>query len=105
MRAVIARHIKGGLKRMKVGDKVVWESQAQGSWMEKRGIVVADVPAGVSAKQYIPASAKKSHSRVDKDKSSIDRVLVAIPAGEDGQITHYYCPRKSVVKLESESEN
>lgn len=86
---------------MKVGDKVTWESQAQGSWTEKHGVVVADVPAGVSAKQYIPTSAKKSHSKVDQDISKIDRVLVAVPAGKDGQITHYYCPRKSIVELES----
>lgn len=100
----IAIGIKGGLEKMKVGDKVAWESQAQGSWTEKHGIVIADIPAGESAMQHIPSGTKKSHSRVDKDKSSIDRVLVAVPAGKDGQITHYYCPRKSVVELESGSE-
>lgn len=84
---------------MKTGDKVVWSSQSQGSWTEKSGIVITDVPAGVSAKQYIPASAKKSHSKVDKDKSAIDRVLVAVPAGKDGQITHYYAARKSLLKV------
>lgn len=84
---------------MSVNDEVVWESQAQGSWVEKRGTVIADIPAGEGAKKYIPSTAKKSHSKVDKDVSSIDRVLVAVPAGKDGKITHYYCPRKSAVRL------
>lgn len=32
-----------------VGDTVTWESQARGSWIEKRGTVVAVVPPGESA--------------------------------------------------------
>ncbi len=55
-------------------------------------------------RQHIPASAKKSHSKVDKDKSAIDRVLVAVPAGKDGQITHYYCPKKSTVVIIDSTE-
>ena len=89
---------------MKAGDKVSWVSQAQGCWKKKSGTVIADIPAGKSARQHIPASAKKSHSKVDKDKSAIDRVLVAVPAGKDGQIIHYYCPRKSVVVLIDSTE-
>lgn len=80
---------------MKVGDEVAWVS----SWTEKRGIVIADIPAGVSVMKYIPASAKKSHSKIDKDKSTIDRMLVAVKAGKDGQITHYYAPRKSLLNV------
>lgn len=93
------------MKKIKVGDKVAWESQSQGSWTKKCGTVIADIPSGESAKQYIPASAKKSHSKVDKDKSAIDRVLVAVPAGKDGQITHYYCPRKSVLVAQESEED
>lgn len=85
---------------MKAGDKVVWIR----SWTEKSGIVIADVPAGISAKQYIPASAKKSHSKIDKDKSTIDRMLVAVKAGKDGQITHYYAPRKSLLNVVESAE-
>lgn len=84
---------------MKAGDKVVWTSQTRGFWTEKNGTVIADLPAGVSARQYIPSCAKKSHLKYDIDKSAIDRVLVAVPAGKDGQITHYYCPRKSLLNL------
>ena len=82
--------------KMKAGDKVSWESQAQGSWTEKRGTVVADVPAGTNATQFVPDLAKKSHLKFD-DVSKVDRTLVAVPAGKDGQITHYYCPWKSVL--------
>lgn len=81
---------------MKVGDKVTWVS----SYTEKIGIVIADVPAGVSAKQYVPASAKKSHMRIDKDVSTIDRMLVAVPAGKEGQIIHYYAARKSLLNAQ-----
>lgn len=80
---------------MKVGDKVVWVS----SWTEKHGTVIADIPAGTSARKYIPSSAKKSHSKIDKDISAIDRMLVAVKAGKDGQITHYYAARKSLLNV------
>lgn len=85
---------------MKAGDKVRWIS----SWTEKSGIVIADIPAGVSVRKYIPSSAKKSHSKIDKDKSTIDRMLVAVKAGKDGQITHYYAPRKSLLNVVENEE-
>ncbi|MCI8801610.1 MAG: hypothetical protein HFH88_17680 [Lachnospiraceae bacterium] len=85
---------------MKVGDKVVWFS----SWTEKRGVVIADIPAGTSAMRHIPAGAKKSHSKIDKDKSAIDRMLVAVKAGKYGQITHYYAPRKSLLNVVEDAE-
>lgn len=83
---------------MKVGDKVVWIS----SWTEKRGIVIADIPAGMSVRKHIPASAKKSHLKIDKDISTIDRMLVAVKAGKEGQITHYYAAKKNLLKLVEE---
>lgn len=85
---------------MKAGDKVRWIS----SWTEKSGIVIADIPAGVSVRKYIPSSAKKSHSKIDKDKSTIDRMLVAVKAGKYGQITHYYAPRKSLLNVVENEE-
>ena len=84
---------------MKVGDKVTWKSQAMGCDKTKSGVIIADIPAGVSVKQYIPDSAKKSHSKIDKGISTIDRMLVAVKAGEYGQITHYYAPRKSLLRV------
>ena len=88
----------------KAGDKVTWTSQAQGSCTEKSGTVVADIPAGKSALQFIPVGVKKSHLKFDKTRSTIDRMLVAVPAGKDGQITHYYCPRKSVLVAQENEE-
>lgn len=83
---------------MKVGDKVTWYS----SWTEKNGVVIADIPAGTSAMRHIPASAKKSHLKIDKDISTVDRMLVAVKAGKYGQITHYYAARKSLLKVVEE---
>lgn len=90
--------------KMKAGDKVKWKSQSQGSWVEKIGTVVADVPAGTNAKQYAPDLAKKSHFKFD-DVSKVDRVLVVVPAGKDGKITHYYCPRRSVLVAQWNEED
>lgn len=84
---------------MKVGDKVTWESQSQGSMTKKTGTVIAEIPAGASAMKHVPETAKKSHVKF-KDISAIDRVLIAVPAGKDGSITHYYCPAKSVLVMQ-----
>ncbi len=81
---------------MRQGDRVIWESQSGGSLTKKIGTVVAEIPAGQSAKKYIPVTAKKSHIKFG-DMSRRDRVMVAVPAGVDGQIVHYYCPYKSVL--------
>ena len=84
---------------MKVGDKVVWLS----SWTKKSGIVIADIPSGESAMRHIPAGSKKSHSKSEKDISTIDRMLVAVKAGKEGRITHYYAPRKSLLRVVEEN--
>jgi len=83
---------------MKIGDKVVWIS----SWTEKRGVIIADIPAGTSVRKHIPASAKKSHLKISKDISAVDRMLVEVKAGMYGQITHYYAARKSLLVVEKE---
>lgn len=82
---------------MKVGQKVRWTSQSCGSWVEKRGEVIAEIPAGDSAMSHVPDTAKKSHIKFS-DVSTKDRVLVAVPAGNDGKITHYYCPLKTMFR-------
>lgn len=83
---------------MKVGDTVTWTSQAMGCEKTKTGVIIAEIPAGNNAKRYIPKTAKKSHIKFDTGKSIYDRVLVAVPAGKDGKITHYYCPNKRVLE-------
>nr|WP_300776281.1 hypothetical protein [uncultured Acetatifactor sp.] len=90
---------KERIGKLKAGDKVTWKSQAGGSWTEKTGTVIREVPAGESARQYVPDGIRKSHVKFD-DVSKNDRVLVAVPAGKDGKITHYYCPRKSVLEMQ-----
>lgn len=82
---------------MEVGQKVRWTSQSWGSWVEKRGDVIAEIPAGESAMAHIPDTVKKSHIKF-YDVSTKDRVLVAVPAGKDGKTTHYYCPLKSMFR-------
>lgn len=83
---------------VRVGDKVTWTSQSGGSWKEKTGEVIAEIPAGESAMRHLPDYIKKSHIKFCKDFSTYDRVLVAVPSGKDGKITHYYCPIKSSLK-------
>lgn len=86
---------------MKAGDTVTWESQAQGSFTQKTGKVVALIPIRASAKNFLPKDVKKSHVKFDTDRSlDRERVLVAVPAGKDGQITHYYCPSKGILKAQ-----
>lgn len=41
-----------------------------------------------------------SHAKYDSHMSIYERVLVAVPAGKSEQITHYYCPRKSVLEAQ-----
>jgi len=81
--------------RFAIGTEVMWNSQAQGYWKVKKGTVIAFVPAGDHIKDYFdPAQvgAKKSHIKFDYQISPNDRYIVAVPAGKDGQITHYYAP-------------
>ena len=86
---------------IKVGDKVTWESQARGSWVEKRGTVVAVVPPGESALGWVPLGTKKSHIKFEADiYLRGDRAVVAVPAGAYGGLTHYYAPRLSVLEVE-----
>lgn len=84
---------------MKVGDKVTWENQSQGCMTKKTGDIIAEIPAGTSAMQYVRKTEKKSHVKF-KDISAIDRVLIAVPAGKDGAIMHYYCPAKAVLVMQ-----
>lgn len=85
---------------MKIGDIVTWTSQAMGCDKTKTGTVIAEIPAKNGARKYVPSTAKKSHIKFDNDKSVYDRILVAVPAGKDGQIIHYYCPLKSVLEAQ-----
>lgn len=81
------------------GDVVTWESQARGSWVEKCGTVVAVVPPGESALGWVPTGTQKSHIKFEVDiYLRGDRAVVAVPAGKQQQVTHYYAPRVSVLE-------
>ena len=78
---------------IEVGKQVAWVSQALGCEKEKVGTVLAIVKQNQSAKSILPDTTKKSHIKFDTDiGTDKERVLVAVPAGKGGQITHYYCP-------------
>lgn len=82
---------------MKVGDTVTWTSQAMGCEKTKTGVIIAEIPAGIAVSRYIPTTAKASHIKVGSDKSIHNRVLIAVSAGKDNQLTHYYCPVAKVI--------
>lgn len=84
------------------GDKVRWKSQAMGIEKEKIGVVLNVIPSGVNAKQFIPFGTKKSHIKFDTAISRNDRALVAVEAGKNGNIRHYYTPRISALEVLSE---
>ena len=80
--------------------EVTWTSQAEGSAKKKTGIVIAIVSAKKDTDLLLPHDVKPSHVKYDRHISIHERVLVAVPAGKSGQITHYYCPRKSVIEAQ-----
>lgn len=81
---------------MRIGQRIRWTSQSGGSFTEKSGEIIAEIPAGESAMSHVPDTAKRGHIKFG-DISTKDRVLVAVPAGKEGKITHYYCPLKSMI--------
>lgn len=85
---------------IEAGKSVAWVSQSRGFNTEKEGVVISIIPAGESAMSLVPETEKKSHIKF-QDKSQFDRVLVAVPAGKDGNIKHYYCPLKSVLESQN----
>ena len=87
---------------MKVGDKVSWKSRAYEP--EKAGEIVAIIPAGCAASPYIPKTAKASHIKVGSERSIHNRVLVAVSAGKDNQLTHYYAPTEKVITEQNKQE-
>lgn len=80
---------------MKVGDTVTWKSREYEP--EKQGEIIAIIPAGNMVSPHIPQTAKASHIKVGSERSIHNRVLVAVPAGKDNQLTHYYCPAEKVI--------
>ena len=87
---------------MKVGDKVTWKSREYEP--EKVGEIIAFIPAGNMVSPHIPKTAKASHINVGSERSVHNRVLVAVPAGKDKQLIHYYCPTEKVVMEQNKED-
>lgn len=91
--------------KIQTDDTVVWKSQAQGVWKEKRGRVIAIVPAGARVDEIfekvcvnfheIPKSRRKWADLV----SRYDRAIVEVPR-KSGRGCDYYAPRLSMLRKE-----
>lgn len=82
----------------KVGDRVQWESQASGSWTEKRGVIVAIVPASVSPFRCLPGRFEGPIHRFDNSFRDHESYLVQVR-----QCRRLYRPRVSSLALDSEA--
>lgn len=88
---------------MRIGDKVTWKTRTYEP--EKTGKIIAIIPAGSMVSPHIPQTAKAGHIKVGSDRSRHDRVLIAVPAGKDGKITHYYAPTEKVIMEQNYPKN
>lgn len=89
------------------GKKATWGSQAGGSWKQKKGEILAYIPAGSTLpRKDIPADCfneygqLKHGSRVMFDgfhARQQDRLLVKVPHGKYSH--RYYLPRVKQVKV------
>lgn len=94
---------------IRVGDFVRWTSQSGGFWKEKRGRVLAIVPAGqrVDKVWAIPDNLPQSRMKWSRaqtadgqwvaDISSHDRAVVEVPR-PNGRVSDYYAPRLSTLE-------
>jgi hypothetical protein len=73
------------MENVKVGSVVEWVGRAKGGSRLHKGTVVAIIPAGQSAQQFIPENARKN-AFIGADVARKDRVLVE----ENGR---YYTPK------------
>lgn len=72
------------------GAKVAWVSQAHGSWVEKRGVVVAYLPAGQDARDVLRALGAADGRLMAQPVSKVDRYLVRVQVR---RTTRIYAPR------------
>lgn len=85
---------------MELEKKLLGQARPRAAARKKTGKVIAIIPAKKDADLLLPHDVKQSHVKYDRHISIHERVLVAVPAGKSGQITHYYCPRKSVLEAQ-----
>lgn len=90
-------------KNIKIGDVVKWKSQSNGFWKEKRGELIAIVPANVSIYDAWPEAKTipKARQKWGGEISQNDRGIVRITKISDKKLKirhEYYAPRLSVLK-------
>lgn len=85
-------------KNIVIGCKVKWESQAQGSWKEKEGKVIAIIQPNMDIKKYLPKDTKISRCMFD-GRSQNERLLVEVMGGAKKSLKYYYAPRLSAVNV------
>jgi hypothetical protein len=83
------------MQQFKVGDKVQWSSQAQGSMATKRGTVIGVIPPG-GHWAFGPEHGYVSHYG-GGDMRNHESYLVRVPAKGKGK-PHLYWPRVSALK-------
>lgn len=84
---------------MKLEKKLLGQARPRAA-ARKNGKVHSNCTSKKDADLLLPHDVKPSHVKYDRHISIHERVLVAVPAGKSGQITHYYCPRKSVLEAQ-----
>lgn len=98
---------------LQIGDWVQWESQAQGTWLEKVGQIVAIIPARVAYWEWYqtsrPAGFNDDNFIVHTDLGSTMRseqsYLVAVPSKTGRGKKHLYWPRAwALMKVEAPAE-
>lgn len=85
--------------KLKAGDTATWTSQAQGSFTEKIGEVVAVVPAYTDIRKHLPENFRVTcRLMFDTLYAGHDRYLVKVPGGKtDKAKPKFYAPNVSVV--------
>lgn len=84
-----------------IGKTVQWTSQSQGSSKNKKGEVIAILPAGREITSVIPASTKNSQLKGDRVGRK-DRLVVRVPRGGKSVLVDFYTPNPANLKLVKE---
>lgn len=91
---------------IKSGDIVVWTNFTGKKKVERRGKVIARVPAGQDADKLLPFGTVQDHIKyISGISMKNDRLLVAVQAPYWNEtITHYYATKETTVRKIQEDE-
>lgn len=87
----------------KVGDRVTWTSQSQGSTTTKSGEIIAIVPAGSTPHRImLPDKYRNCRCMYDGMRRDHESYIVAVIPGKTGKASpQLYWPRVSLLSLSS----